>query len=70
LRERIEVWLPSHESVRQVRRGLRRTLGTAARHPAHAPDLAEITAIVAAIDPTTPAGALDRAPIPHMGDRP
>ena len=50
-----------HDTVRQVRRGLRRTLGTAARHPAHALDLAEIAAIVAAIDPTTPAGARDRA---------
>ena len=50
-----------HDIVRQVRRGLRRTLGTAARHPAHALDLAEITAITAAIDPSTPAGARDRA---------
>ena len=50
-----------HEAVRRVRRGLRRTLGTAARRPAHALDLAEITAIVTAIDPSTPAGARDRA---------
>ena len=50
-----------HESVRQVRRGLRRTLGVAARRPAHPLDLAEITAIAAAIDPTTLAGARDRA---------
>ena len=46
-----------HESVRQVRRGLRRTLGTAARRPAHALTLAEITAIVGAIDGTAVAGA-------------
>lgn len=50
-----------HECVRQVRRGLRRTLGTAPRRRAHALDTAEITTIVAAIDPTTPAGARDRA---------
>lgn len=49
------------DTVRQVRRGLRRTVGTAARHPAHALDLAEITAMVTAIDPTTSAGARDRA---------
>ncbi len=49
------------ESVRQVRRGLRRTLGIAACHPAHPLDLVEITATAAAIDPTTLTGARDRA---------
>ncbi len=49
------------DTVRLVRRGLRRTVGTAARHPAHALDLTEITTMITAIDPTTLAGARDRA---------
>ncbi len=59
-----------HETVRQVRRGLRRSLGTAARRPAHALDTAAITAIVAAIDPTAPAGARDRALIRKLAGGP
>ena len=49
------------DTVRLVRRGLRRTVGTAARHPAHALDLTEITTIVTAIDDSTPAGGRDLA---------
>lgn len=50
-----------HDTVRLVRRGLRRTLGTAPRHPAHALDLPEITTLTAGINPATAAGARDRA---------
>lgn len=49
------------DTVRLVRRGLRRTVGTAARHPAHALDLTEIATMITAIEPTTLAGARDRA---------
>lgn len=50
-----------HPTVTQVRRGLRRTLGTAPRRPAHPLNLTEITTITAAIDPAEPVGARDRA---------
>jgi hypothetical protein len=56
--------------VRLVRRGLRRTLGTAPRRPAHALDMAEITTIITAIDPTTRAGARDRALILQLSRLP
>ncbi|KQR16602.1 tyrosine-type recombinase/integrase [Cellulomonas sp. Leaf334] len=49
------------DTVRQVRRGLRRTVGTAARRPAHALDLIEIGTIVDAIDHSRRASARDRA---------
>jgi integrase len=49
------------QTVHLVRRGLRRTLGTAPRRPAHALDLTELTTMLASIDPTNPAGARDRA---------
>ena len=50
-----------HEAVRQVRRGLRRTLGTAPRRQARALSVAEIRQIVTGIDRTTPHGARDAA---------
>lgn len=50
-----------HPTITQVRRGLRRTLGTAPRRPAHALNLAEITTITAAIEAAEPVGARDRA---------
>jgi integrase len=48
-------------TVRRVRRGLRRLLGTAADHPAHPITLAEVRRILAGIDPATPIGIRDRA---------
>ena len=51
----------AHEAVRQVRRGLRRTLGTAPRRQAHPLSVAEIRRIVTAIDRSTPQGARDAA---------
>lgn len=49
------------EAVRQVRRGLRRTLGTAARRQAHPLSAAEIRRIVTDIDRTAAQGARDAA---------
>ena len=51
----------AHEAVRQVRRGLRRTLGTAPRRPARPLTVAELRQIVTSIDPDTPQGARDAA---------
>jgi integrase len=48
-------------TLRRVRRGLRRIIGTAPRRPAHPLSTEQIRTIVAAIDPTTPGGARDRA---------
>jgi site-specific recombinase XerD len=50
-----------HDGVRQVRRGLRRTLGTAPIRLARPLGLAEIRQIVTGIDRTTPKGARDAA---------
>jgi integrase len=52
-----------HETVRQVRLGLRRTYGTAPRRLARPLSVDEIGHIVAAIDRTTPTGARDAAMI-------
>lgn len=52
-----------HEGVRLVRRGLRRTLGTAPRRLARPLTVDEIGRIVASIDRTTPIGARDAAVI-------
>jgi integrase len=49
------------EAVRQVRRGLRRTLGTAPQRLARPLGTAEIRQIVTPIDRTTPKGARDAA---------
>jgi len=51
----------SHDAVRRIRRGLRRTLGTAPRRLAHPLSPAEIRQIIAGIDRTAPAGARDAA---------
>ncbi|PVG83396.1 integrase [Nocardioides gansuensis] len=53
----------AHESVRRVRRSLRRLVGTAPRRPAHALAPAEIRQILAAIDRGTVKGARDAAMI-------
>lgn len=50
-----------HEAVRLVRRGLRRTLGTAPRRQARPLGVAEIRQIVTGIDRDTPKGARDAA---------
>jgi integrase len=50
-----------HEALRQVRRGLRRTLGTAPVRQARPLSVAEIRAIVTRIDRHTPQGARDAA---------
>jgi integrase len=47
--------------VRRVRRGLRRTLGTAPRRQAHPLTVAELAQIVACIDPASRIGVRDRA---------
>jgi integrase len=47
--------------VRQVRRGLRRILGTAPRRQAHPLTVAELAQIVASIDPVSRIGVRDRA---------
>ena len=52
-----------HETVRQVRLGLRRTYGTAPRRLARPLSADEIGQIVAPIDRTTPIGARDAAMI-------
>jgi len=52
-----------HETVRQVRLGLRRTYGTAPRRLARPLTVAEIHQILTAIDRTTPIGARDAAMI-------
>lgn len=49
------------EAVRQVRRGLRRTLGTAPRRQARPLSVDEIRRIVTSIDRTSPRGARDAA---------
>lgn len=51
----------AHEAVHQVRRGLRRTLGTAPRRQAHPLSVAEIRRIVTDIDRSAPQGARDAA---------
>lgn len=53
----------AHEAVRQVRRGLRRRLGTAPIRQARPLSVAEIRTIVARIDRHTPHGARDAARI-------
>jgi integrase len=50
-----------HDTVRRVRRGLRRILGRAPRHPAHPLSLAEMRQVVAAVDHTTVRGVRDTA---------
>ena len=50
-----------HEAVRHVRRGLRRTLGTAPRRQARPLGVAEIRRIVTCVDRDTPKGARDAA---------
>jgi integrase len=50
-----------HEVVRQVRRGLRRTLGMAPRRQARALSVGDIRQILGAIDRSTPRGARDAA---------
>ena len=52
-----------HETVRQVRLGLRRTYGTAPRRLARPLSVAEIGQILSAIDRTTPIGSRDAAMI-------
>ena len=49
------------DTVRQVRRGLRRILGRAPRRPAHPLSLADLRQIVATIDHTTVRGVRDTA---------
>jgi integrase len=51
----------AHDAVRWVRRGLRRTLGTAPRRLAHPLSPAEIRQILTGIDRGTPRGARDAA---------
>lgn len=51
----------AHESVRQVRRGLRRTYGVAPRRQARPLSVAEIGRILTRIDSTTPIGVRDAA---------
>ena len=55
----------AHVTVRRVRRGLRRILGTAPRRQAHPLSVAELATIVTSIDggthPGTPKGQRDRA---------
>jgi integrase len=50
-----------HDAVRQVRRGLRRTLGSAPRRQARPLSVTDIRQLVTAIDRTTPLGARDAA---------
>lgn len=55
---------PTHnDSVRRVRRGLRRIHGTATRRPAHTLDLDDLRRIIDAIDRTTTIGIRDAAVI-------
>ena len=52
-----------HDAVRQVRRGLRRLLGSAPRRPARPLSVADLRQIITAIDPSTTAGRRDTAVI-------
>ena len=51
----------AHEAVRQVRRGLRRILGTAPRRPARPLGVAQVCQIITCIDRDTHQGARDAA---------
>jgi integrase len=48
-------------TLRRVRRGLRRIIGTAPRRRAHPLSTDQVRHLVRSLDPTTPAGARDRA---------
>jgi len=50
-----------HEAVRQVRRGLRRIVGSAPRRPAHPLSLSNLRQLIGAIDRTTSQGMRDTA---------
>jgi site-specific recombinase XerD len=50
-----------HDAVRQIRRGLRRIVGTAPRRPARPLSVADLRQIITAIDRGTPHGARDAA---------
>jgi hypothetical protein len=52
-----------HQTVRQVRRGLRRLLGTAPRRPARPLSTEDLRQIITRIDRTTAKGARDTAVI-------